>query len=426
MPTRKIRYNRLPYQDAFQRSEKPNVYLSTGYGGGKTYSLVMKGFELMNVNAGLPGGLLCPNFKMYKRDVLPTIRQICSSNRIPYKYNKSDFLWFFPDTQSSLYVFHAEDDGASIRGPNLAFGLINEVTLVSKEAYDAFLARIRLKMARRLQIAMSGTPEGFNWNYEYFVEVPRADTDLIFGDARSNVHVASTYFKRLEDSYDPLMQEQYIAGKFVNLKGRRCAWAFDRFKHTRDDVEKIPGLPVLVSLDFNVAPMAATLWNRVPYGMDPRTGHALGSTLRAFDEICLESSDTYDLSEVLKEKTIGDHVVIYPDPAGGARSTKSKVTDLQILKLNGFENLRFKTQISVRDCLNALNNLLSKDHVVLNSKRCRQSIADLEQCSFKAGDSFEIDKSNSKRTHWLDGIKNMIDYEFPIKGRGSFREERIR
>ena len=28
---------------------------------------------------------------------------------------------------------------------------------------------------------MSGTPEGFNWSYDYFVEDPRQDTDLIFG-----------------------------------------------------------------------------------------------------------------------------------------------------------------------------------------------------------------------------------------------------
>jgi hypothetical protein len=39
-------------------------------------------------------------------------------------------------------------------------------------------------------------------------------------------------------------------------------------------------------------------------------------------------------------------------------------------------------------------------------------IADLEQIKWKDA-GFEFDKSNTKRSHWLDGMKDMIDYEYP-------------
>jgi hypothetical protein len=176
---KKIHYEMLPYQREFHESVKPKAYLSCGYGGGKTYSLVMKCFRLMNENPGLSGGILSPTLQMYKKDIVPTVQEICAANSIRYRYNKSESVWTFPNTGSKVYAFHSEDEGRSIRGPNLAWGAINEVTLCSREAFLAFIARIRLKKAGRLQTVMSGTPEGFNWAYEYFVERPRSDTDFI-------------------------------------------------------------------------------------------------------------------------------------------------------------------------------------------------------------------------------------------------------
>lgn len=426
------RYNYwdVQYQGEFHTSRSPKVYLSTGYGGGKTYSLVMKMFWLMSQSFGLPGGLLVPTLTMYKRDVVPTIEEICEANKIRYRHIRSERAWLFPDAKSKVYVFHSQDDGQSIRGPNLAWGCINEVTLCTRLAFLAFLGRIREKRSQLLQLAMSGTPEGFNWTYEYFVENPRPDTHLIIGDARRNRFVADAYFNTLMDSYDELMQQQYVLGQWVNLTGKRAAWSFDRMRHTdaqKTEVKRIPNYPVLISLDFNVTPMAATLWNHTPGGYNWQDGESVGRELTAFDEIKIDSSNTYEVCDAIWEKLGRDtDVTIFPDPAGAARSTKSLQSDMQILKeYGGFEKIKYKSRISVRDCLNSLNNVLGKDQVMINSKECRNTIADLEQCVFK-GNVFEIDKSNSSRTHWLDGTKNMVEYLYPAMGYGKFREERIR
>lgn len=415
-----IVYDPLDYQERFHNSRKPKVYLSAGYGAGKTYALVMKMFGLMDENRNIPGGLLCPTIAMYKRDVLPTIREILESNGIMYRYNKSELTWYFPNTNSTVYVFHSQDDGASIRGPNLAWGCANEVSLCSDQAFLAFLARIRVKNARLLQLAMSGTPEEFNWAYEYFLENPREDTDFIFGDSRKNIHISEGYVQQLIDSYDEQMVQQFVEGKFVNLKGKAALYTFDRKTHVAP-VEKDPELPVLVSVDFNVDPMAATLWNRVPQSLASD-----GVVLRAFDEICLHSADTYELARAIRSKTTSiDQITLYPDPAGGGRHTSSKglKSDISILKDQGFE-VRYKSRIRIRECLNAANAFVEKGKIKVDPK-CRNFILDAEQCKLK-DNVFELEKKNPKRTHWLDGFKNMVDYEFPIVRTPAVREGRYR
>ncbi len=195
----------------------------------------MKIIKLASINKGLAGGLVVPNMKMFRRDVLPTLREITQDNNILFKWYQMEGIMRFPEINVEVYVFHDEDKGQSIRGPNLAWMCINEVSLISKDTFDAALGRVRLKAANLLQVAMSGTPEGFGWSYEYFIENPRDDTDLIYGSSKENVHVHESYFGMLEGSYDELMRQQYIDGKFVNLVGKRALWAFDRFKHLDTD-----------------------------------------------------------------------------------------------------------------------------------------------------------------------------------------------
>lgn len=412
----KIDYNKLPYQAEFHDSTSPNVLLSAGYGAGKTFSLVMKGFRLMNINRGIPGGLLCPNFKMFRRDVLPTIKQICSANNIPMFYRRMDQELIFPITESSVYVFHSEDDGLSIKGPNLGWGLINEVTLCTRGAFEVFLSRMRIKDSKLLQIAMSGTPEGFNWVYDDFISSPRSDTHLIFGDMRLNTNVASGYADRLWSTYDEKTRQMYVEGKFVNLKGDAAIHAFNRAVHCKP-VEFNRNDEVWVAVDFNVDPMAASFWHPTPIG----SGRI---KLRGFGELKLRNADTRQLGAAIREalgRTSG--VVLFPDPAGKARATRSHHSDIMILEEMGFTQQRYKSRIaSVRDCVNAVNAAFHKDLIELDASKMPETIRDLEQVVWKDG-VFEFDKSQRDRTHWLDGLKNMVDFEMPIgEGRGTWRE----
>ncbi|MEM5810421.1 MAG: terminase family protein [Candidatus Aenigmatarchaeota archaeon] len=400
-----IRWSPLPHQREAFFSKSPYVGLIAGYGSGKTTWLIYHMLMLASENAPHDGGLLCPDLKMFKRDCLPIIDKIRNENNLRVKYNRQDSCLIIDETKSKIWIFHDEDKGESIKGPNLAFMCINEATIISKPGFDAAIARVRIKEAKLPQVVWCGTPEGFNHIYKEFIEKQRNDAKIIFAKTTDNPYIHESYVERLKASYDELLLKAYVEGQFVNLTGKPAAYAFDRKKHVKQCPYQWGKYQVWVSVDFNINPMSATLFYRV-------TDNPSGVLLWAFDSIKLRSADTHDLAKAIKEK-VGTNCILYPDPAGISRSTRNiNVTDISILESYGFKEIRFKRKISsVRDCLNSLNSLLSKNAIMFDPK-ASDAIIDLEQCQLK--DNGEIDKSDPARTHWLDGIKNMVDYEFPI------------
>ena len=405
------------------------LYMSGGYGSGKTYCLVMKAFQLMDLNPGVPGALLAPTTKMFRRDVLPTFRQIAGENGIEFRFNKQDMELYFPDTDSTIYVYHAEDDGDSIAGANVGWALANEASLCSFEAIKALFARVRLKRVKHSQIFMSGTPAEFNWVYKFFIQdlqnpekIDRfKGRRIVYASSRANKHTADWYVDMLESSYDELAKQQFVDGLFIPRTGNRFLHSFNRHKHVTSYANRVEGAPVWVQVDFNVNPMVATLLSYVP---DSRVD------LRVFDEIAIKGADTYLLARELKDKIGPDwrKAIIFPDPAGKARKTSAKdlITDINILEKAGFEDIRYKKQLVVKDCYFAANNLFDKSRVAVHP-RCKELIADAEQVKLKDG-AFEMEKQKDpQRTHALDGFKNMADYMFPVvKSYSEIMEKRIR
>lgn len=363
-------------------------------------------FKLANINKGTPIGLLCPTIKMAKRDVIPTLRQICLDNQIKAKINKSDSSIYLPQTDTQVWIFHGEDEGQSIRGPNLSCMLINEFTLITEATYLAAIARVRHPKAVRRQIAMSGTFEEFGGIYDLITS--DKDYEIFYGSTRENKYLPDSYVKLLEATYDEEMRKQYIDGLPVRRLGKIAAKSFRRDVHIKE-FERDVDDSLWISIDFNVEPMSAVLWWASKHKQ---------VKLRAFDEVCLMGSDTPELAKVLNDKLralgLQQHqVTLYPDPAGNARSTKGlNRSDIEILREAGFRNINFKRRIvSVKDCMNAVNALFDLGEIEVHPK-CKELIKDLEQIKWRDS-GFEFDKSDSKRSHWLDGMKDMIDYEFP-------------
>jgi hypothetical protein len=245
---------------------------------------------------------------------------------------------------------------------------------------------------------MSGTPEGFNWAYKYFIKTAREDTEIIYGNSRKNTHLHGAYIETLEGSYDELMRKQFIDGDFVNLNGRPAAWAFDRKKHVMKR-ERNPNADVWLSIDFNVAPMTGVLY-------EVAHGH-----VHAIKEFSIKSKGTTKALGEMVIEFLGRPCPAYPDPAGAASSTRSEKSDIQILDDLGFDTRYKRKIISVKDCLNALNAKIDRGEFTIDPE-CEDLIGDFEQVKLKEDGT--LDKRDPELTHLLDGAKNMIDYEFPI------------
>jgi hypothetical protein len=410
-----IDYNALPHQNDFDDDDESKILLlSSGFGGGKTYALIMKMLRLSYLNKDIPGGLLCPSMPEYKKDVLPLMEEILDDNRVKYFYHKTDKYFVFPWTKGKLYIFTAE---RKIRGPNLGYFGINEVGLIHYDRFKEALGRVRIKEAKHPQIVCVGTPEGKGvWTYEHFIENPRKGTRVIYGDTRKNPHLSDTYIQMLEDNYDPIMLKAYLEGQFVNMNGHQFYYAFSREKNCDKKITQIKNAPVYVGMDFNVEPMAASLWN------------VIGKHHQQFGEIFLaNNADTQQMCDALKARgCYPENTIIFPDPSGDSRSTKT-YSDIQILRNNGFFDIRFKSRApGFRQRQLCINNLMAKGLVKVNPDTCPMSVKDWEAVEQNVVDFSKV-KTNPKLTHFSDGSDYLLDYLNPLSGtKPSVVTERIR
>jgi len=149
-------------------------------------------------------------------------------------------------------------------------------------------------------------------------------------------------------------------------------------------------------MDFNVNPMTAVV------------GYYVNETFYAIDEVYLENSDTFKMSDELKRRGyIGD---VYPDSTGANRKTSGK-SDHLILREAGFTVKKTHNPI-VFDRINNVNRLLTADRLIISPK-CKKLIADLEKVVWR--DNQLDKKTHPELTHisdalgyWLYAVDNML------------------
>jgi len=418
----RIRYHRNPHQAQYHDDITSKfLHLSTGFGGGKSYSAAMKGFQLGRLNKNIPGGCVVPSIADYKKDLLPLIEEILDVNRIKYKYHRTDKWFRFPWSRGRMYVATAEK---KIRGPNWGWAVINEVTLMKHESYKETIGRVRVKGSPYPQIASSGTPEGTgHWLHEVFIENPMKGSRIIYGDTRDNQeNLNDDYIPTLESSYDLVMLDAYLRGLFVNMKGNRFYYAYDPKRNDNANIKQVEGAEVRVTLDYNVAPMVATLWNIVY--IKNRNGVPLlmpdGSPVKraiAFDQIVIDDgADTQKMSDAMYAYGLNpDTTTIYPDPAGKNRSTQGPPDNEQLRKAGWYKIKVKNVAPQFRKRQLATNNLLAKGFIQMHPVKCRALKKDCEAVEQDKA-TFEKIKTNPKLTHASDGMDYFVDIEFPLSG----------
>lgn len=410
-------YKANPHQKEFIKDTTSKfLHLSSGFGGGKTFILAYKLLHLSYLNCPHHGGLVVPDFKDFKRDVLPEMESILETNNIPYKFHGSEHWFQFPWTPGRLYVTSAEK---KLRGPNWAYAGINEVTLMPLVRYKEVIGRVRIKGSKFPQIASVGTPEGFaSEYYEYFVEKPPQGFRMIYGstdDNKENLH--DDYISNLENTYDSKMIDAYRKGLWVNMTGNQFYYSFDPAKQFRRDLKRDMFSEYLIAMDFNVDPFCASIW-----------GHD-GYKIFGVDQVKLAGEQGYDTRKMIQalfnRNYTPSNSVIYPDPAGNARSTKG-APDIQILREAGFHvESRLKAPPMRRRQLN-VNNLLDKGRIVFNPDLMpdvRKDFEGVEQDKI----TLEKKKDNPNFTHFSDGVDYLCDILFPFSGDlKSITEQKIR
>ena len=401
---RGIEYHPLPSQQRFHESRARFKGFSGPIGSGKSQALCQEALKLTYLNPGRTGLLGAPTFPMLRDATQAALIEILERNRIPHEWNRGESYLRLNETRSRI-LFRAVEEFERLRGTNLAWFGLDELTYAPREAWLRLEGRLRDPKAARLCGFAVWTPKGFDWVHERFVGSPVEGYETVLARPFENQFLLERvpdYYQRLKHSYDGRFYEQEVLGEYLELTAGRVYFAFSRVRNVAE-VEIAAGSPLLWALDFNVDPMSSVVAQ-----MD-------GEEVRVLDEIVLNRASTFDACTEFGNR-FAEHaggLVIYAD-ASGARRQTSGTTDVDILKKfvseRAYGEVRFripKANPAVRDRVTLMNSKLESaagERKLVVHPRCKELIKDFEQVMYKEN-SQVIDKDRDpKRTHLSDAL----------------------
>jgi hypothetical protein len=401
---RVIAYTPLPSQARFHRSEARFKGFSGPIGSGKSQALCQEAIRLAYVNAGRTGLIGAPTYPMLRDATQASLLQVLEENRIPFELNKAEQVLTFRETGSRV-LFRAIEEFDRLRGTNLAWFGVDELTYAPEEAWLRLEGRLRDPRAMRLCGFAVWTPKGHDWVWRRFVQQKVDGYEVVLARPHENRHILNRipdFYERLKSSYDERFYEQEVLGEYVNSRDGLVYFAFDRLRHVAR-VEVVRGKPLLWALDFNVTPMSSVV------------AQMESGTIRVLDEIVLRRATTEQAcAEFLaRYGEMAAGLVIYGD-ASGSRMQTTGSSDYEIVKramaragVHDYQYRVPRANPAVRDRVSLLNSLMANaagESALTVDPRCKELIRDFEEVEYKAGSS-QIDKERDpNRTHLSDAL----------------------
>ncbi len=416
---REIEYSPLPSQQKFHDSKARFKGFSGPVGSGKSQALCHEAIRLSYVNHGCLGLIGAPTYPMLRDATLTSFMEVLKSNQIPYDFNKSESVMTMKESGSKI-LFRAVEGFERLRGTNLAWFGIDELTYTTEESWLRLEGRLREQLAARLCGFGVWTPKGYDWVYKRFIGGAIEGYEVVLAQPFENRYLLDKvpdFYERLKRSYDERFYEQEVRGEYLNVNAGAVYSAFDRALHIRP----LPfdrSLPLYWTLDFNVDPMCSLVVQQ------------FRNQIRVLDEIVLSRASTLNACDEFHNR-FGNHqagVYVYGDATGSKLQTAG-TSDYRIigeyLRRAGYVSLQCRVPSGnpdVRERVQLVNSkLLSADGetAIAIDPRCRELITDLEEVSYMPN-SMVIDKErDSRRTHLSDALGYLIWWEFrrgPLKG----------
>ena len=422
---RRITYEPLPSQRKFHQSAARFKGFSGPIGSGKSQALCQEAIKLSYVNAGRTGLIGAPTYPMLRDSTQATLFEILDGNRIPYEVNKAENTLLMKETRSKV-LFRPVDEFERLRGTNLAWFGLDELTYTQEAAWLRLEGRLRDPRAQRLCGFAVWTPKGYDWVYQKFISFPVKGYEAVIAKPRENrflLEQTPDFYDRLKDSYDETFYRQEVLGEYLNLWGGRVYSAFSRGTHITD-LDVVPGLPLLWALDFNVDPMCSVV------------AQIDGGVVRVLNEIVLRFANTQDACQdfVRQYPRHDAGVTVYGDASGNAQQTTGQ-SDYEMvreyLRVHAAMPVQYrvpKSNPAVRERVNLVNSKLrsaSGEIRMLVDARCKELIKDFEQVTYKS-DTNQIDKERDRRrTHLSDALGYLVWQECRPLGQAGERAERL-
>ncbi len=422
---RPIVHGMLPSQLAFHDSLARMKGFSGPIGSGKSQALCQEAVKLTYKNCGRTGLIGAPTYPMLRDATQRTMFEILESNGIPYEYAKAENTLELKDSGSRI-LFRAVDEFERLRGTNLAWFGLDELTYAPEGAWLRLEGRLRDPKATCLCGFAVWTPKGYDWVYRRFIADPKPGYEVIQARPNENKYLLAQvpdYYERLKSSYDEKFYQQEVLGQYLLMCGGLVYHTFDRRDHV-GSLTADPNLPLLWALDFNVDPMSSVV-AQISRGR-VRVLHEIVLRHASTDQACTEFCNRFG------KHTAG--IVVYGDASGNSSQTTGN-SDYEIMRdffrSNGGRAIEYrvpKANPHVRDRVNLMNGKLrpaSGEIQLFVDHRCKELIKDFEQVSYKE-DSNLIDKERDRsRTHLSDALGYLVWQECRPMQPVGYRPERL-
>jgi phage terminase large subunit len=414
-------------------------------GSGKSYAFCQEALRLAYANPGCQGLIGAPTYPML-RDVTQTaFFELLEANRVPFTFRRAANICYLHEPEAEI-LFRTMDQPERLRGLNLAWFGVDELTYCKEDAWKRLEARIREPKAKERRGFGAWTPKGFDWVFRTFVSTEKGSNySAVLAKPFENKHVPDDYYEGLKQSYDERFYKQEALGEYLNQFSGAAYYNFSRTENVQK-LEFDPAFPLCWSLDFNIDPMCSVLSQLID--TTTREQAFLGkrtSRVHVLDELVLPDTRTIQacgafLKRITPFLEQGLRAIrIYGDASGNNRHSSSRESDWQIVRefLKRETNLHVAYNVpaanpAVRDRVTAVCSSLldaSGDRKILVDPRCRELIQDFEEIAWmrdsRGNSQDDIDKRDPKRTHVSDAFGYFIYDELGIYEKGGPRREVI-
>jgi hypothetical protein len=407
-----IEYAALPSQARFHSSRARFKGFSGPIGSGKSRALCHEAIKLSYMNPGRLGLIGAPTYPMLRDTTQTAMLEVLESNSIPYALNKSENVMVLKDTRSRI-LFRSLEEYERLRGTNLAWFGVDELTYTCEAAWTRLEGRLRDPLANRMCGFAVWTPKGHDWVYKRFLEKAVEGYETIIAQPMENRHVLDKvpdFYERLKHSYDEKFYRQEVLGAYLNSHEGRVYHAFDRAIHVRE-LAVDPERPLLWALDFNVDPMSSVV------------AQLEEETVSVLDEIVLSRASTWDAFAEFQNRYRPPKkgVRVYAD-ASGRNSQTGGSTDIGILQRclsqGGYGKATYLIpgkNPAVRDRVGLVNARLKNaagEVRLLVSTKCKELIRDFEEVIYKPNSGILDKDRDPRRTHLSDAVGYLLWKEY--------------
>jgi PBSX family phage terminase large subunit len=237
-----VNFNGNAAQEAFVRDRNAETAYIGGVGSGKTVAGLMRlARHIFEWNPGEQLAVVAPTVPMLRNVIIPEMRRWGLLGQDQIEYRSSENLISYPN--GTRVILESANNARKIQrleGLNIAAAWLDEVAQHEHRTYLVVGDRLRTGEYRNL--FATGTPKGYNWVYDEFVDLdgaeeePVEDGSILRTDHTTTIRGVSTranratpddYVESRERQHTGQSYQQEIEGEFVKFKGLIYPWFGD-------------------------------------------------------------------------------------------------------------------------------------------------------------------------------------------------------